>query len=286
MRFFLFLILFLSFFACTTNENIENSIETEVTTIDSVFVEIDSITPHLYPSYSVADSSWKVGLEINEGFFESYTICYKDSSCFTTLYDESVPVIGGVDYPPAQFINDTTYHIPNIGSSKNGYFELFIYKNGKCKYNEIILKKSISSVNIEILDEQSYDKETQKPSKIEYKYTNIENSIQFIHSIINYSEPNVGCSGSTSELTFTIPTVNDSFYISGTEVLDIKCSYQFSGGLYDEKGSSITKGVIKGKKQQDNNWHIEAEIYILTNSFPQEETFEKEFKLNNYFTTW
>ncbi len=136
------------------------------------------------------------------------------------------------------------------------------------------------------MDEQSFDEHQQKPSKFEYKFVNLDNSIQFKYSIINYSKPNVGCSGSSSELIFTIPTENDSFYLSDEEIKKVKCSYSLSGGLYDEKGDSITKGFIKGKKQFDKNWHIEAYFHILTTSIPQEETFEKEFKLNNYFTTW
>lgn len=97
------------------------------------------LTPPVYPAYKVHDRSWSVHLEINEGFFEGYHVYYPDREHIEVLHDESVPVLGGVDYPDPYYIDSITYFIPNVGGSAKGYFQLYIYKDGSCKYNEVIL---------------------------------------------------------------------------------------------------------------------------------------------------
>lgn len=101
---------------------------------------LDTATPppHFYPSYYVQDSSWKVGLDIQEGFLLSFTISYKKKASITINTEIETPSTGGVDHPEPHYINDTTYLIPNLGASENGYYEMYIYKNGERKYQEIV----------------------------------------------------------------------------------------------------------------------------------------------------
>ncbi|PCJ28070.1 MAG: hypothetical protein COA97_01995 [Flavobacteriales bacterium] len=108
----------------------------ENTALDSI-IETKDTTEKSYPSYTCLDETWNVFLDIQEGFFLSYAIHYKSGRDITVLFDESIPVIGGVDYPEPHFINDTTYFAPNIGSSEKGHFQAYIFKNGSCNYIEV-----------------------------------------------------------------------------------------------------------------------------------------------------
>lgn len=91
----------------------------------------------LHPNNLAEDLSWIVSINDDEGFAQSYTITYQNGEEKTVGIDEFLPIVGGLDHPPAHFINDTTYYVPHLGSSENGHFELYIYKNGTCKYQEI-----------------------------------------------------------------------------------------------------------------------------------------------------
>jgi hypothetical protein len=65
-------------------------------------------------------------------------IPYKPGKDTTLLVENSIGILGAMDHPNAHLMNDTTYFIPNVGGSSLGYFQLFIYKNGTCKYVEQI----------------------------------------------------------------------------------------------------------------------------------------------------
>ncbi|MGE0561095.1 MAG: hypothetical protein AB7O47_04720 [Flavobacteriales bacterium] len=139
----LIIILFVNiFFACQNNQTTESELtiipdSTQVTFTDSISI-LDS---NFYPSYYVRDSSWKVALDIQEGFLLNFTISYKNKISISKNIENEMPPVGGVDYPEPHYINDTTFYIPNLGASENGYYEMFIYKNGERKYQEIITKK-------------------------------------------------------------------------------------------------------------------------------------------------
>jgi hypothetical protein len=94
-------------------------------------------TEQTYPSFFCLDESWHVTMDIQEGFFLSYTIHYDAGEDTTIFVDNSIPISGGVEHPEPHFINDTTYFAPNNSSSKNRHFQAYIYKDGSSKYIEV-----------------------------------------------------------------------------------------------------------------------------------------------------
>lgn len=232
-----------------------------------------------------SNTNWDVKLAINEGFFESYTINYNNGKQLTVPVDERVPLIGGVDHPPAHFINDTTYFVPHVAGSKNGHFELYIYKNGSCNYKEIITRKPTTPIIIEEEVEISQTPQpTPKQPEIKNKYTQTATHLNITTTIRNYGKPNIGCSNSHTEINFSIPiNATDTFYIENNDLRNISFNYHYSGGLYEETGKQLTKGNIKGVKQIDNSWVIELEIWFQVTSFPNAKYFEKKLQFNEIY---
>jgi hypothetical protein len=143
MRISLFTLLSVLIISCSEPAEISNEgivvEETTVTTIPDTVIVLEEETTPYYPSFTVEDSSWSVALDIQEGFLLNFTIFYKDGKKLFKDVDNEVPSSGGVDHPQPHFINDTTYIIPNVGSSPLGYYEMLIYKDGTYHFNQIVL---------------------------------------------------------------------------------------------------------------------------------------------------
>lgn len=90
----------------------------------------------LHPSNLSPDRSWMIDLDTREGNLLSYTIQYQSGESVTKEIDKTIPVTEEVDYSQGKFINDTTYQMSNIGGSKKGHFELYIFKDASFKYIE------------------------------------------------------------------------------------------------------------------------------------------------------
>lgn len=139
IQFSLLLTLFLSivFIACNSEETDQSRSEsTEVTKTTTTTNPLDS----LHPEHISEDLSWFVTLDIQEGFLISYTITRQDGKEFVISVEKEDPSTGGVDHPEPHFINDSTYFIPVVGGSPNGYYEMYIYENGTHEFKEIIKK--------------------------------------------------------------------------------------------------------------------------------------------------
>ena len=125
----------------TPSENSDTTTFEEKSLIKDTTIEVvEEEAKPSYPSPYCLDSSWRVFYDNIEGFFISYTVKYPSGKDTTVMFDESVPVIGAIDHPGPYYVDSVTYLIPNIGSSKNGYFQLYIYKDGTCKYVEKVLR--------------------------------------------------------------------------------------------------------------------------------------------------
>lgn len=125
-------------FTIACNNNTPNCTNKIIQTIDTATVkETNSALDSLHPNNLSKDLSWIVSLDIQEGFLLSYTITYQSGEEITKPIDEYVPVIGGVNHPEPHFINDTTYFVPNMGASKNGHYEMYIFYSGRAEYKEI-----------------------------------------------------------------------------------------------------------------------------------------------------
>jgi hypothetical protein len=105
--------------------------------IPDTLSETKDTTELTYPSFFCLDGSWHVAMDVQEGFFISYTIHYDTGKDTTIFVADSLPISGGVEHPEPHFINDTTYFAPNISSSKKGHFQAYIYKDGSNKYIEV-----------------------------------------------------------------------------------------------------------------------------------------------------
>ena len=282
--------LFILLNACN-DEPTHSPIENDPVMIDTLFTELtDAVlspkdTTPFYPSYYCADSSWKVALDIQEGFLMNFSIRYKDKSSFFKDVEMEVPATGGVDHPEPHFINDTTYYIPNLGSSKNGHYEMYIYKNKKYEFKEIVTRRTIKSVPAIVEDVNMVSQEDQqaKPPTITNQIIHSQNSIQFKQMVHHHGDPAIGCSSSQTELTLTIASPADSFYFANNELSQVEVHYHLAGGLYDESSATLLRGFVKGVKQTNNSWLIETDIWLLVTSFPNNKTFEKELKLKEIF---
>ena len=82
-----------------------------------------------------------VALEVNKGNLLSYTIQYQNGDTLTKKIVKKDAILGNVDYTSAKFLDNNTYQIPNVGSTKKVYFELCIYKDGSYQYIEHLLKE-------------------------------------------------------------------------------------------------------------------------------------------------
>ena len=280
---YVFLLSILLIWSCTNNRP-EKTDEILVPYTDSIVTTITTIdTTSFYPSFHVKDSSWKVALDIQEGFLISYSISYKNKTAITKNVESETPSIGGVDYPEPHYINDTTYFIPNLGASKRGYYEMYIYKNGKHKFHEIITIKNKMIEQIEDVSSVTVDEPTRRPPEILNKFIQSENEIKFSHHVKNFGNPDVGCSQHESDVSFTIPNVADSFCLTNHQLTSISCKYNYFGGLYEEWGSKIIRGTICGKGLENNTWQINASIWIEVHTFPDKKIFEKHIELNEIF---
>ena len=110
---------------------VEEAVSTSDTTLENALSQV-------HPNNLSEDLSWIVSLDIQEGFLISYTITHQSGEEELYKVDETAPFIGGVDHPEPYFLNDTTYFIPHVGSSSKGYYEMYIYQNGKSEYKEVI----------------------------------------------------------------------------------------------------------------------------------------------------
>lgn len=120
--------------SCEEEEPVE---ETTTTQSGKISIEKSNALDSLHPNNLAEDLSWIVNIAEVEGIAKSYTITYQNGDEKTELIDASLPLSGKMNGSSAQFINDTTYYIPHIGNSKNGHFELYIYKDGSCEYKEV-----------------------------------------------------------------------------------------------------------------------------------------------------
>ncbi|MCB9360321.1 MAG: hypothetical protein H6588_03385 [Flavobacteriales bacterium] len=264
---------------CKTKHEEINTKNADTTLIESPILNDDTI------SIQEIENSWKVALEINEGYFESYTINYNNGKQLTVPVDNNIPLIGGVDHSSAHFINDTTYFVPHVAASKNGHFELYIFKNGSCRYQEVITRKQKKTIIDEVETVISQAQQTnQKQPEINNNYTQTATEIKFTRKIIDFGDSSIGCSNSQIEIVFSIPTsATDTFYMANNDLKTIDFSYHYSGGLYEETSQELLKGYIKGTKQIDNSWLIETDFWFKATSFPQGKEVEKKLKLNEVY---
>ncbi len=119
--------------SCSSKDN--NTIEEQDAIEVKVEKKLENALDSIHPNNLSKDLSWIVNLDINEGFLQSFTITYQSGEEITKKVDDLG--IGGVDYPDPYFIDDTTYYVPNIGTSKNGHYEMYIYYSGNVEYREI-----------------------------------------------------------------------------------------------------------------------------------------------------
>ncbi len=133
----LYLITILLLLLSCGSDNLDPShTDNQINTIDSTTTKNSkSALDSLHPNNLSEDLSWIVNLDIQEGFLLAYTITYQSGDEITKQVKDLD--IGGVDHPAPYFINDTTYYIPNIGASKNGHYEMYIYYSGNAEYKEI-----------------------------------------------------------------------------------------------------------------------------------------------------
>ena len=125
-------ILLLMTFSC------QNSNEKDAKIQEKIKLIKDNPLDSIHPNNLSEDLSWIVSLDIQEGFLISYTITHQSGEEKLFKVDETAPFIGGVDQPEPYFLNDTTYFIPHVGGSSKGYYEMYIYQNGKSEYKEVI----------------------------------------------------------------------------------------------------------------------------------------------------
>jgi hypothetical protein len=268
------------------NEQTENNSATNLQSDTSAVksLELENERSLNTTTKSKNDTSWNVVLAINEGFFESYTINYSNGKQLTVPVDERIILIGGVDHPPARFINDTTYFVPHIGGSKNGHFELYIYKNGKCKYKEVITRKPSPTIIDEEVEISQAPQPTAKQPEIKTNYIQTATHLKLTKTIKNFGSPSIGCSESQTEINFSVPiNATDTCYIANNDLKNIAFNYHYSGGLYEETSKQLLKGYIKGSKQPDNSWLIESEIWFEVTSFPNKKNFEKKLQFNEIY---
>lgn len=124
--------------ACNENGSNDNGV-INIVKKDTTTKTIENPLDSIHPNNLSEDLSWIVGLDIQEGFLLSYTITYQSGNEITKKVKELD--VGGVDHPEPHFINDTTYFVPNMGASKNGHYEMYIYYSGRAEYKEVITSK-------------------------------------------------------------------------------------------------------------------------------------------------
>jgi hypothetical protein len=109
--------------------NIETNTITELDTVitETVIERLENESP---------DGSWKVDLNYCEGYLQDYTVILENGDSITIKYNDTLPIIGAMDYTRTEWLDSNIYKVPNIGATANGYYEMLIYKDGTCKYIE------------------------------------------------------------------------------------------------------------------------------------------------------
>ncbi|PCJ28080.1 MAG: hypothetical protein COA97_02045 [Flavobacteriales bacterium] len=278
----LFVLLILS--SCGNNEE---AIKTKSSEEETPTLEVlEETIATGYPAKHCLDSSWRVVSDIQEGFFFSYTIYYKSGKDTTVLANDSVPVLGAVDYPPAHYINDTTYFFPNVGGSSLGHFQLYIYKNGTCKYVEQI-SSSLSSVEIDSIKEERINPKGKVWHPVIYSTysVNIE-SISFRRKATYYPNLNSPDSSSSQLIRFRVDKTEEQFMVEDHALATIGFFYSEDTPLYYAVGHQPYKGFIKGIKQVDNSWLIEIDLWLNIKKVTDNTKIEKHFQLKDHFITY
>ncbi len=251
--------------------------ELESTSIDNI---TDSTT---YPLDYILDSSWTVASDIQEGFFLSYTISYKSGKDTSVLADENIPLNGGIGHPLGYYINDTTYFIPHVAGSSLGYFQLYIYKNGSCKYEEKISELLSANEIDSIKSERSNPKAKEWHPVINNTFSLTDTSILFRRKVTTYPNLYSPDSSSSRSIRFEVMTTENKFIIEKDSLLSIGFFYSETTPLGYSSGNQ-PKGYIRGVKQSDNSWLLEFDLFLKTKSKLKEN--EKHIKFKEQFITY
>jgi len=277
IKFFLISFVIITLFSCGNNED-----EKRLDPLEHVTPVEESIEDTvLYPAEYCLDSSWRVSSDVQEGFFLSYTINYKSGKDTTVLLDNNIPIIGGVDYPPAHYINDTTYYVPNIGGSSLGYYQLYIYKNGSCKYVEHI-SELLSKAEVDSIKE---DRINPKPKEwlpvINNTYSINKELILFRRKATFYPNLLSPDSSSSHSIRFKVVKTDSNFIIEGDSLLTTELFYSETSPIHYASGHKPYNGYIKGVKQADNSWLLEIDFWLKLNGKE-----EKHLKFEERFITY
>ncbi len=113
-------------------------------------------------------------------------------------------------------------------------------------------------------------------------YTLSNGRILFTNKYKSEIDPRIGCSGGSSEFSFSVESNLDTFYFenSALKELNFKCSED--GGLRWASGENPSKGIVVGKLKPDNTWLINVNVWV-----PMKDQFdnvtEKHIPLNGVF---
>ena len=153
-------------------------------------------------------------------------------------------------------------------SSKNSNSDSIINQNEakplKKRSIRVVEKEAEPS---EMLDEVSAQEQNSiLPGSISNTYHQTKDRLIFESIVIEEQDRNVGCSGGSNRLTFSIPLTADSFSYANEQLRSLHLTYRIDGGMYFATGENPSKGKIKGKKKDDSTWMVEVDLLLKIHS--------------------
>lgn len=266
MRNIIIIVFSVLFCSCDSkyHENDRNTINKNI--IEDIDSSIDnhSFLDNL-PEFSILsnDSSWAIEFFFIEGQLEKYKIYYSDGTSKNLITKLPNDIIGGMDYSSEIWKNDTTLLLPNIGGTREGSYQMYIYKHGNYYF-----KHKKKKVQDEILETESGNNSESYNQPIiinQSTFWRDGEMLKFEYQFSNSGPRDIGCGGSSENWSLFVPANLTEFEFHKQEIEKSKFEYWRSGGNNFGHLVHTVSGTIKGKYLQENKWEIHLDVKILIN---------------------
>ncbi len=229
---------------------------------------IDSITLNAFskfPSNTIRcpDSSFAVDLQFSEKQLDKFIIYYSNDTNYSFSIKLPQNIIGEMNYKTQIWKNDTSLLFPNVGETRDGILQLYIYKHGNYYF-----KHKKKKVQDEIFETESVDNSEiyDKPIITEQSTFMREGEmLKFEYHFASSGPRNIGCGGSSENWSLFAPANLTEFEFHKQEIENSKFEYTRSGGNNLGHLVQIVSGTIKGKYLHENKWKILLDLKIIIN---------------------